>query len=38
MFSEEIKGRERLNAAERNQHPITIRQKLQRGIIQNGTE
>lgn len=38
MFSEEIKGRERLNAAERNWHPITIWQELQRRIIQNGAE
>lgn len=38
MVSEEIKGRERLNAAERNWHPITIRQELQRRIIQNGAE
>lgn len=38
MFSEEIKGRKRLNAAERNWHPITIQQELQRGIIQNGAE
>lgn len=36
MFSEEIK--ERLNAGERNRHSITTRQKLQRGIIQNGAE